>query len=53
MSLSRWQKLSERMTAKVVVLAEAVDADADTGETAGVAAGAVPADKVLSLIFAQ
>jgi hypothetical protein len=48
MSLSRWQKLSERMTAKVVLLAEAVDA----GETA-VAAGAVPADMVLSLIFTQ
>jgi hypothetical protein len=37
------------MTAKVVLLAGAVDA----GETAGVAAGAVPADMVLSLIFAQ
>jgi hypothetical protein len=49
MSLSRWQKLNERMTAKVVVLAEAVDAV----ETAGAAAGAVPADKVLSLIFTQ
>jgi hypothetical protein len=49
MSLSRWQKLSERMTAKVVLLAEAVDA----GETGGVAAGAVPADKVLSLILTQ
>src|SRR4029450_4107585 len=49
MSLSRWQKLSERMTAKVVLLAEAVD----TGETAGAAGRAVPADKVLSLIFTQ
>jgi hypothetical protein len=49
MSLSRWQKLSERMTAKVVEVAEAVDAV----ESAGAAAGAAPADKVLSLIFTQ
>jgi hypothetical protein len=49
MSLSRWQKLSERMTAKVVELAEAVE----TVEIAGAAAGAAPADKVLSLIFTE
>jgi len=49
MSLSRWQKLSERMTAKVVVFAEAVD----IVETAGAAAGVVAADKVLSLMISQ
>jgi hypothetical protein len=51
MSFSRWQKLSERMTAKVVLLADAVDADVvDAG---GAAAGAVLAAKVLSLIFTE
>jgi len=48
MSFSRWQKLSERMTAKVVLLADAVDAD-----VGGAAAGAVLAAKVLSLIFTE
>jgi hypothetical protein len=43
MSFSRWQKLSERMTAKVVLLAAAVD-------IAGAAAGTDPAAIVLSLI---
>jgi hypothetical protein len=51
MSFSRWQKLSERMTAKVVLLADAVDADVvDAG---GAVAGAVLAAKVLSLICTE
>jgi hypothetical protein len=56
MSFSRWQKLSERMTAKVVLLADAVDADvvdADVVDAGGAAAGAVLAAKVLSLIFTE
>jgi hypothetical protein len=45
MSLSRWQKLRERMTAKVVLLAEAVEI-ADE-------AGAACAANVPSLIFTE
>jgi hypothetical protein len=45
MSFSRWQKLSERMTAKVVLLA-----DADVVDAEGADAGAVLAAKVLSLM---
>jgi hypothetical protein len=48
MSFSRWQKLSERMTAKVVLLAEAVDTE---GAEADVALAApTPAAIVLSLM---
>jgi hypothetical protein len=51
MSFNRWQKLRERMTAKVVLLAEAVVAVEVVA--AGAAAGAVPAVKVLSLMILQ
>jgi hypothetical protein len=48
MSFSRWQKLSERMTAKVVLLAEAVERE---GAAAGAAPAApTPAAMVLSLM---
>jgi hypothetical protein len=46
MSFSRWQKLSDRMTAKVVPLALAVDAEA-------AAAGACTAVIVLSVMPAS
>jgi hypothetical protein len=49
MSFRRWQKLSERMTAKVVLLAEALDAEG-TGDAA---AGLAPVANVLSLITVE
>jgi hypothetical protein len=51
MSFSRWQKLSERMTAKVVLLADAVERE---DAAAGAAPAApTPAAIVLSVIFAM
>ena len=47
MSLSRWQKLSDRMTAKVVLLAEAAP---EWAGAAGAETGATPAAIVLSVM---
>ena len=46
MSLSKWQKLKDRMMAKVVLLA-----DAERAGAAGVETGASPAAIVLSVIM--
>jgi hypothetical protein len=51
MSFSRWQKLSDRMIAKVVLLALSVRAEADDAD-ADAAIGAVGAAIVLSVMAA-